>query len=70
MVASIPVDGSALAAFPATYRVELSEAVLLPSVNSSDLQVIRPDTSVVDAGSATVIGGNTLQYDIASRGRG
>ncbi|MEW5770788.1 MAG: pre-peptidase C-terminal domain-containing protein [Pseudomonadota bacterium] len=61
VVASQPADNSLLLAFPNTYRVTLSEQVLLSSVEASDLTV-----NGVAAESVTVIDGNTLEFGIGN----
>ncbi|NLX56992.1 MAG: S8 family serine peptidase [Planctomycetaceae bacterium] len=60
-----PADSTAWATFPATYRVGLSEGVLLTSLDASDLQITRPDSTVVNASSVALIDANSLLFTIA-----
>ncbi|MDO8208319.1 MAG: pre-peptidase C-terminal domain-containing protein, partial [Gallionella sp.] len=61
VVASQPYDGQIVLDYPATYRITLSEQVLLTSLDASDLTV-----NGVAAESVTVIDGNTLEFGIAN----
>jgi hypothetical protein len=63
---SDPVDGARLADFPATFRVDLSEGVLLTSLEPSDLQITLPDSTVMPADAVTLIDARTLEFAIAS----
>jgi hypothetical protein len=58
-----PADGAALTAVPTVYRVDLSELLLLPTVQASDLTVNDfPATSV------SVLDPDTLEFAIAGAG--
>ncbi|MDP2433554.1 MAG: Ig-like domain-containing protein [Pseudomonadota bacterium] len=58
---SNPADGALLVGFPATYTVDLSEAVLLSSIDAADLTV-----NGVAAGSVSIVDADTLQFSIAN----
>ncbi|TVS19950.1 MAG: hypothetical protein EA424_06450, partial [Planctomycetaceae bacterium] len=66
VLSSDPVDGARLADFPATFRVDLSEGVLLTSLEPSDLQITLPDSTIVPADAVTLIDARTLEFAIAS----
>jgi large repetitive protein len=66
VLSSDPADGERFAAFPATFRVDLSEGVLLTSLEASDLQITLPDSTVLPADAVTLLDARTLEFAIAS----
>ena len=61
-----PSEGTRLATFPTTYRVDLSERFLLTSLAASDLQITRPDSTVVPADAVKLIDADTVEFTIAT----
>ena len=70
VVASGPAAGSAAQVAPTTFQVDLSESVLLTSVDATDLIVTDPGGGTAPASGVTVIDGDTLSFDIAFSGDG
>jgi subtilase family serine protease/methionine-rich copper-binding protein CopC/type 1 glutamine amidotransferase len=66
VLASLPADGSRLAAFPSQVRVDLSAGVLLTSFQPSDLQITRPDSTVLPAGAVSLVDGDTLAFTLTA----
>ena len=61
VASSLPWAGASLPGYPASYRVTLSEQVLLTSVDAGDLTI-----NGTPADSVTVVDGNTLEFSIGS----
>jgi len=68
VVATEPADGVLLGEYPATYRVDFSQSLFLPSVDRSDLLV--NGEPVDPAADVIVIDHNTLEFDITSADSG
>jgi hypothetical protein len=60
-----PADGALLTVYPTTFTLDLSEALLLTSVDAADLTV-----DGVAATSVTVVDQDTLRFDIAGTAQG
>ena len=65
VTAHTPAADARLPEFPATYRVRLSDQVLLTSVDAGDLSV-----NGIPADSVAVLDGNTLEFTISSADQG
>ncbi|MCU0875031.1 MAG: hypothetical protein MUE50_22090, partial [Pirellulaceae bacterium] len=63
--ATTPANGALLNAYPATYRVDFSEAMLLTSLTADDLTV-----DGVPADSLTVVDADTIEFEIMSADTG
>ncbi|MDP2106481.1 MAG: Ig-like domain-containing protein, partial [Desulfobulbaceae bacterium] len=61
VTAAVPENNAGIQNYPGTYRITLSEQVLLTSLSADDLTV-----NGVAATAVTVIDGNTLEFDISS----
>jgi subtilase family serine protease/methionine-rich copper-binding protein CopC len=70
VVSSTPVSGIATTSFPTTFRINLSEGLLLSSYDAADLQITRPDGTVVPAQSVNMIDGDTLEFQVGSAANG
>ncbi len=66
VAASEPADGYASSAFPSTYTVHLSDALLLPSIDADDLVITQPGGGVIPATGVTLLDPDTLRFDIAA----
>lgn len=58
-------DGAEVAALPTGIEVAFSDAVLLPSLQASDLVIIDPLGNVHSAAAVTVVGGDRVLFDLA-----
>ena len=70
MVSTNLPEGTRLATFPTTYRVDLSEGLSLTSVAASDLQITRPDSTIVPADAVKLIDANTVEFTIGTAAAG
>ena len=61
VASSQPGPDALLLAYPSTYRITLSEQVLLNSIEAGDLTI-----NGIAAGTVTVVDGNTLEFGIAN----